>query len=214
MATRHKTRRHRWTGILLLLPFLAWSLSGMVFLLQPGYEQAYEQLPLRLYGLAGPLMIDTQPEWREVRYIRSTLGEHLLVRTPDGWQHLRADTGETWPLPGAEEIERLLEDAFSYNPQRYGNVVEVDDGRAMTDTGVELALNWSTLGISQRGRDSRLIDRIYSIHYLQWTGIALLDRVLGLAGLALLIYLTWSGARMAFPRFAGQHSTALQRKRI
>lgn len=189
----------------MLLPFLAWSLSGMVFLLQPGYEQAYEQLPLRQYGLPGPLTIDTRPEWQEVRYIRSVLGEHLLVRLPAGWQHLRATTGEVWPLPGAGEIERLLADAFASNPERYGSIVEVSEARAVTDTGVELALNWATLGISQRGRDSRLIDRIYSIHYLQWTGIAPLDRVLGLAGLSLLIYLTWSGARMAFPRLGRRH---------
>ncbi len=200
MSRKRLSRRHRWTGILLLLPLIAWAASGLVFLIQPGYEQAYEQLSVRQYAVNDELSILPQPTWREIRYFQTILGNHLLVREPDGWQHLYAETGETWPLPDASEIGTLLEDAFSSNPERYGNVISVDGNRIVTDTGVELSLHWPTLSISQRGRDSRWIDRIYSIHYLQWTGVPALDKLLGIFGLGLLIYISFNGARMAFPR--------------
>jgi hypothetical protein len=200
MSRKRLSRRHRWTGILLLLPMIAWAASGLVFLIQPGYDQAYEQLTVRQYALGTDQAIQPGQSWQEIRYFQTVLGRHLLVRDADGWQHLHGETGQTWPLPDAAGITALIEDAFSANPQRYGNVIAVEGNRISTDTGVELTLHWPTLGISQRGRDSRWIDRIYSIHYLQWTGVALLDRLLGILGLSLLIYMSFNGARMAFPQ--------------
>ena len=204
MSRKRLSRRHRWTGILLLLPLIAWAASGLVFLIQPGYEQAYEQLSVRQYAVNDELSVLPQQSWREIRYFQTILGKHLLVREPDGWQHLHAETGETWPLPDATDMAALLEDAFSSNPERYGNVISVNGNRISTHTGVELSLHWPTLSISQRGRDSRWIDRIYSIHYLQWTGVAVLDKLLGIFGLGLLIYMSFNGARMAFPRLEPQ----------
>jgi len=189
-------RRHYCTGIILLLPFLAWSMTGIFFLVRPGYEEAYERVPVRQYSLPQSLPVPIQPHWKEVRYFRSVLGEHMIVRDQSGWHHLHAETGEVWPLPSGDELKTLLEDAFVFNPDRYGNVVSVDDNLVRTDTGVELSVNWPTLGISQNGRDSRWIDRIYSIHYLEWTGYYITDRILGLGGLALLIYMTYTGALM------------------
>jgi hypothetical protein len=204
MSRQRLSRRHRWTGILLLLPLTAWAASGLVFLIQPGYEQAYEQLAVRQYAMSGELPVLPRQSWREIRYFQTVLGKHLLVREPDGWHHLHAESGETWPLPDATGIAALLEDAFSSNPERYGNVISVDGNRINTDTGVELSLHWPTLSISQRGRDSRWIDRIYSIHYLQWTGVAALDKLLGIFGLGLLFYMSFNGVRMAFPRMGPQ----------
>lgn len=209
MNHRIINRRHRWTGIVLLLPFMAWSLTGIFFLVRPGYDEAYERVPVRQYSLPQTLPVPIQPQWQEVRYLRSTLGEHLIVRDENGWQHLHAETAEIWPLPDAEALTQLLQDAFHFNPDRYGQVLSVEGNHAYTDTGVELTINWNTLSISQDGRDSRWIDRIYSIHYLEWTGVYITDRILGLGGLLLLIYMTYSGAIMAFgkPRLHSRGNT-------
>ncbi len=128
------------------------------------------------------------------------LGDHLIVQTEDGWQHRHAETGQSWSPPNEDDLTRLLQDAFAFNPDRYGRVVAIDGSQARTDTGVNINIAWDTLAISQNGRDSRWIDRIYSIHYLEWTGFYWTDRILGLGGLALLIYMTYTGALAAFGR--------------
>ena len=38
---------------------------------------------------------------------------------------------------------------------------------------------------------------MYRVHYLQWTGVGALDKVLGFAGLTMMIALTALGARLA-----------------
>ena len=143
-------------------------------------------------------MADSTPQWREIRHLRSILGDHLLVRDEQGWKHLDAQTLEPWPLPNGNELTSLLTDAFRFNPERYGSVVDVSGSQATTDTGVNLVIDWPSLTISQNGRDSRWIDRVYSIHYLEWTGFYWSDRVLGVGGLLLLLYMTFTGYRMAF----------------
>ncbi len=198
MQRRTLTRQHRWIGIALLLPFVAWSLTGIFFLVRPGYEEAYERVPVRHYTLPAVVNYQPEPSWTEMRLFRSILGDHLLVRDGARWHHLHADTLQEWPLPDESDLTRLLEDAFQFNPARYGSVSSVSGNQARTDTGVEIKVNWTTLSISQNGRDSRWIDRIYSMHYLEWTGFYITDRILGLGGLALLIYMTYTGALMAF----------------
>jgi hypothetical protein len=200
MQRQALNRRHRLIGIILLLPFLAWSATGVFFLVRPGFAEAYERIPVRRYALPQTMPVAPQEGWRELRYFRSVLGDHLIVQTEDGWQHRHAETGQSWSLPNEDDLTRLLQDAFAFNPDRYGRIVAVDGSRARTDTGVSINIAWDTLAISQNGRDSRWIDRIYSIHYLEWTGFYWTDRILGLGGLALLIYMTYTGALMAFGR--------------
>jgi hypothetical protein len=52
------------------------------------------------------------------------------------------------------------------------------------------------LSLSQRGRDTDRIDWFYKVHYLQWTGIAAIDDVLGLTGLSLIVVLSVLGGRL------------------
>ena len=63
-----------------------------------------------------------------------------------------------------------------------------------------VTFDWNRLSLQQRGRDTDRIDLLYKVHYLQWTGQKTADKVLGLAGLTLLIVLTLLGARLAFRR--------------
>ncbi len=204
-STRNQRRLHRVAGIVLLLPFLAWSTTAMFFLIKPGYDQAYERLDVRLYPLESIPTVTPDHDWLEVRQLRTVLGEHLLVRTTEGWRQLDPLSLQALPMLGADALRQLVADAFSANPARYGNITEIDGNRLVTDTGVEVRLDWHSLGLSQQGQDTRRINQLYDIHYLRWTGIRPLDSVLGLVGLALLIYMTYSGARLAFrPRLTAR----------
>lgn len=71
-----------------------------------------------------------------------------------------------------------------------------------TDTGVRATFDWNRLSLSQRGRDTDRIDALYRVHYLQWTGVVWLDKVLGGLGLVLVVALSAFGMRLLFRRNA------------
>jgi hypothetical protein len=191
---------HRIIGIILLLPFLAWAITGFVFFVKPGYTDAYDMLIPKTYPLDGSVMIASNPAWLEVRFFRTILGNHLTVRTDAGWIHLDPTTLQVRRQPTEDNIKLLLTDAFSSNPRRYGHISRVADDTVWTDTGVKVILDWNTLSLQQRGKDTDRIDFLYKVHYLQWTGMKNVDRVLGIAGLLLLVTLTVLGARLALKR--------------
>lgn len=189
---------HRLLGLVMLLPLFGWAITGLVFFLKPGYEGAYELLQLKTYPLEQPVNIAPQPAWLEFRCLKTILGNHLLVRTAQGWQQLDPVTLTTRAKPGEEEIRKLLQDAFTANPSRYGTVATFDGATSTTSTNVKVTLNWERLSVQQRGPDTDRIDGLYKVHYLQWTGIKWLDRLFGLLGLALLAVLSGLGLLLAF----------------
>ena len=191
---------HRLVGILLLLPFVAWSTTAIFFLVRPAYTDAYEQLQVQQLPMGNIIQFVPDPSWLEARFSRTVLGEHLLVRDAQGWQHLDAFALDPRPAPSGEELRLLINDAIAHNRERYGTVDSLSGMTAVTDTGVEISVNWESLTMSQRGPDTRWIDKVYDIHYLRWTGFENFDRIFGLFGLFLLIYMTYSGARMALGR--------------
>jgi hypothetical protein len=191
---------HRIIGVILILPFLGWALTGFVFFLKPGYTGAYEILKIKTYRLEGSPTLSPEPDWQEFRYLKTILGTHLLVRNDTGWQQLDPLTKLPKAKPSEANFKMLLKDAFSLNPNRYGEVASVSDLTARTNTGVEVTLDWSTLSFQQTGNDTAWIDRLYKIHYLQWTGFKTLDKAVGLAGLVLVISLTALGAVLALKR--------------
>jgi len=191
---------HKVIGIILLLPFLGWAATGFVFFLKPGYAGAYEILTPKTYPLKEAAAISPDPGWLEYRYFRTVLGEHLIARTEKGWIQLNPNDRQPRSAPTRAEIELLFEDAFTANPARYGEVSEISEYTARTSTGVEVTLDWNRLTLQQRGKDTDRIDLLYRIHYLQWTGVKSVDRVLGFVGLTLVIVLTVLGARLAIRR--------------
>jgi hypothetical protein len=54
------------------------------------------------------------------------------------------------------------------------------------------------MSLQQRGKDTDRIDLLYKIHYLQWTGVKSVDRVVGFVGLMFVLTLTTLGAWLAF----------------
>lgn len=190
-------RAHRLLGLLLCLPLLAWAATGAVFFLKPGYGAAYAPLAVRTYPLEALQTALPDTSWRETRLLRSALGVHLLVRTADGWRQADPESGVPRPRAADAEVRRLVEDAIAADPARYGAITSLVGDTVTTDTGARIVLDWDRLALSQRGRDTDRIDALYRIHYLQWTGITLLDRLLGAAGLAGLVLLALAGLRLA-----------------
>lgn len=196
-----KTRTlHRVLGIILLLPFFGWALTGLVFFIKPGYEGAYEVLSPKTYPLDRVVTINPDSSWLEFRCFKTVLGEHLIVRTAAGWSHLNAANGRPKDKPSEDEFRMLLKDAFSANPGRYGNVSRVSGDTASTDTGVQVTVDWNRLSLQQRGRDTDRIDLLYRVHYLRWTGVTVVDRAVGIVGIVMVMALTVLGARLAIRR--------------
>jgi len=190
-------RAHRWIGLVLLLPFLAWGATGLVFYFKPGYGGAYAALEPRWLPLLTPRTLPARPDWLEARSVRTVLGEHLLVRTASGWHQLDPQSLEPRPAPAPPEQRRLVADALAQDALRYGDLVREDGGELVTSTGVRVALDWDHLTLSQHGRDTDRIDALYRVHYLQWTGVRGVDRVLGLVGIGLVFVLAGLGVRLA-----------------
>jgi hypothetical protein len=191
---------HRVIGIIMLLPLAAWAVTGAVFFIKPGYGAAYDSLPIRTYPIEGTITVHPDPSWREVRHLRTILGLHLLARTDTGWVQLDPVTLRPAAPPQGEDVMRLIADAFAADPTRYGRITSLVGDTAKTDTGAVITFDWNRLALQQRGRDTDRIDRLYRIHYLQWTGRKTTDRFLGAGGLVLLAALTALGARLAFRR--------------
>lgn len=177
------------------MPLLAWCLTGLVFLIQPGYGAAYEALPVQGYPLTEPLTITPQEDWLEYKIMRTVLGTHLLVRDKTGWQHLNAATLAPFEAD-MQQRRSLIGDAIALKAERYGHLLEMESEPYLTSTGAEISLQWDTLSLRQYGLDTRWIDRMYRVHYLQWTGIKPLDKVLGIFGLLLLVLISVTGVRL------------------
>lgn len=191
---------HRIVGIFLLVPFFGWAITGLVFFIKPGYGDAYELLTPKTYPLDRAVVVTAEPGWREFRCLRTILGEHLLARTDSGWLQLNPMDKQPRARPGDAEVRLLLNDAFSANPKRYGEIVDVSEETIRTSTGVEVILDWNRLALQQAGHDTKRIDLLYRIHYLQWTGVKGVDRLVGLVGLVLVMVLTTLGAWLAIRR--------------
>jgi len=192
-------RLHRVVGVIMLLPLAGWALTGTVFFLKPGYAGAYDLLQVKTYPLESNISIQTDPSWLEARLIRTALGEHLLARTATGWINLNPQTLQPNTKPSPDQIKELITDAISGNP-RYGTVSTVEGNSIATETGVRIELDWNRLSLSQRGKDTDRLDALYKIHYLQWTGLRNVDKVLGAIGIVLVLGLSLLGALLFFKR--------------
>ena len=197
---------HKFLGLLMILPFIAWAITGVFFFIKPGYSSAYESLPVKTYPLVDAectqQTIPKHQTWLEVRYVRSILGQHLLVKNEEGWHQVDPLTKEVIKKPTKEQIDTLLNDAIRINPKRYGQIKTIDGLQVTTTTDVNISVNWSEMRLYQKGEDTAFINTMYKIHYLQWTGIKSVDKVLGIIGLVLVVILAMLGTVMTFRRKA------------
>lgn len=184
----------------MLLPLLAWAVTGAIFFIKPGYGGAYESLAVRTYPMTTMVAVPPSADWREVRLLKTVLGDHVIVRGASGWSQLDPATLQTRSAPTEADVRALVTDAFAGNPNRYGELSSVDGSTITTSTGVTITLDWNRLSLSQRGRDTDRIDAIYRVHYLQWTGVESVDKVVGGLGLLCLVALSAFGVRLLVKR--------------
>ena len=184
---------HRYLGLFMALPLLLWAMTGVVFLVKPGYEGAYERLSPKLYEIEQTFELAPSKGWKKVELQRTILGYHLLVEDESGWKNIDPTTMRERPHPSKAQIEQFITDAISDNRQRYGEIQDIQNEVVHTDTGVEININWNTMELSQSGRDTRIINAVYKIHYLQWLGISPVDKILGIVGIVSLLALTVLG---------------------
>lgn len=185
----------------MLLPFITWAITGVFFFIKPGYSEAYEKLPITTYPSIANFTPLADNKWSEIKIIHSILGEHLLVKNEDNkWSHLNRITMVPIDAPNEHQIELLVKDAIKHNIERYGELVSIDGLTASTSTDVSITLNWNRMTLHQKGLDTEFIQTMYQIHYLKWTGIQVIDSVLGIIGLALVILLATLGVILSFKR--------------
>lgn len=193
-------RLHRLIGIILLVPLCIWSITGAIFITKPGYKNAYLKLPIQSYPLQEFVTLDNSGDWFETRQLRTILGHHILVRNNNGWQQLDPKNLTTRSAPSNEQLIALINDAIQINPERYGELLTFHQDSATTNTGVTITLDWNTLKLQQRGRDTESISKLYQLHYLKWTGNNLFDTIIAIIGLGLLLILTILGAVMCLKK--------------
>ena len=193
-------RIHRFLGWCLILPFFVWALTGLVFFIKPGYQAAFSYLTVKTYSISNAVQLTPQPEWQEIKLLQTVLGTHLMVKLSDGWQQLNLTDFTVRPQPSADDLQRLIKDAISVDPKRYGQQLQKTEQGFVTDTGVQIQLDWASLSLSQQGKDTELINNLYKAHYLQWTGQKTIDQVLGVIGLVLLMLTTVVGVGLLVRR--------------
>ena len=118
---------------------------------------------------------------------------HEMPRHPERPDRLRSVLARLVAKVAFIPLILLVEDAIAVSSERYGDIVEISGSRVTTSTGVEITLHWSNMSLAQSGRDTRLIDNLYKIHYLQWSGRPLPDTILGVAGIVMLLLSTVLG---------------------
>lgn len=180
----------------MLLPMLGWTITGLIFFIKPGYKEAYEQLALKTYPIEKQLIILPEKKWEEAKLIKTILGHHLLVRTGGKVEHLDPATLKEKDVPSSAQYKLLIEDALTSNEERYGKIVTVSTNYVQTSTGIEIKLDWLNLKLRQTGDDTKLINLLYKIHYLQWTPFKDVNQFLGIIGLLLLMSLTVFGLKI------------------
>ena len=186
-------RVHKVIGIVLAIPLVAWSLTGIVFLVKPGYDGAYQLLSVKTYPLEHAFKIGPSRDWHEARLLRTVLGYHLLAGEKGNSIHLDPVNMQQKVVPSDADIKRLVEDAIGENSERYGELINVSGNKVKTSTGVEITLDWRNLSLAQSGSDTVLINNLYKVHYLQWLGRPFLDTIFGVLGITLLLSLTALG---------------------
>lgn len=185
-------RVHRWLAIVLVIPLVIWSITGLLFHLKPGWSRAYDMLdPERPAEVHLDKLV--LPEGvTHVEVFSTAIGPLARVTTPKGDELYDAATGtKRSPLP-IDAAQALAVDAIgrSHFASAYGTATRVTS----TETTVTLELADGPVvevgrndgRLSQRGPDTDRIDWLYRIHYLQLTGNKTFDKILALAGLLLI----------------------------
>lgn len=188
---------HRWLAILLVVPLVVWSITGLLFHLKPGWARAYDMLdaerpePALHAAQLAPLETIGGDPIQHLDVFDTALGPLARVTTAKATALYDVATGKPRSPLSQDDAKLLALDAISRSPHRsdYGEPTTITTMPELVrivfgSTTVEVGRNDAR--ISQRGADTDRIDWMYRIHYLQWTGHKTVDRVLAVVGLLLI----------------------------
>lgn len=217
---------HRLAGLVLAVPLILWIGTGLLFHMKPGWDETYESLAVPPPGPLPWEKVVFSPAAVKARGLLDP-GPVALAPHPSGlvaWFGLRegrpaavdGTSGEPIP-PASESAARafaLAAISASRHAKSYGTIVSAETAaHRSVFTGVENpALLFRTSGgkrvlvdrvtgeVSQTGDLNAWIDRLYRIHYLQWTPWKPVNIGLVLVASLLVLLLAASGVRLAVTR--------------
>ena len=189
---RHVWRRiHRWLAIVLVIPLVIWSITGLLFHLKPGWSRAYDMLDAERPAAVHLDKLVLPDGATHVEVFSTAIGPLARVTTTKGDELYDADSGtKRSPLP-TDAAQALAVDAVkrSHYASSYGapsRVTSTETTVTLEFAGPVVEVDRTTGRLSQRGPDTDRIDWLYRVHYLQLTGNKTFDKVLALAGLVLI----------------------------
>jgi|GEM_PF-499386 len=215
---------HRLAGLVLVVPLVLWIGTGLLFHVKPGWDEAYESLAAPPPGPLPWERVVFSPAAVKARGLLDP-GPVALAPHPSGlvaWFGLRdgrpaaVDGTSGEPIPpasgSAARAIALAAISASRHAESYGTIVSAEPASHRSAlTGVENpALRFRTSGgknvlvdrvtgeVSQTGNLNGWIDRLYRIHYLQWTPWKPANVALVLAASFLALVLAASGLRLLF----------------
>jgi uncharacterized iron-regulated membrane protein len=188
-------RVHRWLAIVLVILLVAWTVTGLLFHLKPGWDGAYDRLSIerRSGGLAREALATTLPgvPFDKLEYFNTAIGPLYRLQTADGLQLFDAVTGAKRSPLDETACKTLALDAVSRSSfkGRYGEVASVESDKDTVYVrfrgGAVVEVDRTVASVYQHGGDTGRIDWLYRVHYLQWTGNATVDKGIVVAGLLL-----------------------------
>jgi uncharacterized iron-regulated membrane protein len=190
------SRIHRWLAIVLVVPLIIWSVTGLLFHLKPGWSRAYDMLsaerPLDALPAATPdaLAQAAGGPVKRLEVFGSALGPLYRITLADHTLLLDATLHARSPL-SVDDARTLAADAIAHSSHAaaYGAIQSAriaGDSVRIETAGATLDVDRATAAIVQRGPDTDRIDWLYRLHYLSWTGNKTLDKLLAILGLALI----------------------------
>jgi uncharacterized iron-regulated membrane protein len=219
---------HKWLGLLLLAPFAVWTLTGLLFALKPGWGPAYEYLspwqpasqeaPSTLTmasfathaEVADALAIELHQSAIGPLYEVQHAGDAGATTLHDARTSVRMD-----PLT-LEHARTLVEAAIasSIDPERYGVVHSHEPAESEIQFsfsgGPTVTINLHSASMRQSGPDTDRINWLYELHYMRWTGNAMVDRILGFSVLVLVWLLAAAGLLLAWRGRKRAHDLAAE----
>ncbi len=188
-------RLHAWLAIVLAVPLICWSVTGLLFHLKPGWARAYEQLSVERDGRLSAAQLAPLPPtltFDHAELFDTALGPLYRVHQGAVTTLLDAHTARVRSPLGIDDARLLAVDAVSRSRSAadYG----APDSATVGDDVIHVAfaagrivdVGRSDASVTQHGADTARIDALYRLHYLQWTGIKTIDRILAVAGLGLI----------------------------
>lgn len=200
-------RAHRILGLLLLLPLLVWTGTGLIFLNQPGWAGAYESLQpfderlVNAATLREPGELVLGGGWSRWELGSTALGPLYRLSGEGGAALVDAETGALLSPLSEEALAVIATDAAgrAEAKARYGRIERIEmserEGLVHFEGGAQVRVGRYDLSLSQRGSDTVWIDRLYEAHYLRWTGVGWIDRILGPLALIAVWLLGFTGVR-------------------